>query len=457
MSVIAAGARRPARSDRALPEGPRRPEVLQSIAWVTRPVEMLRECGRRFGKRFTLRFHGGRAYVIVADPDDVGAVFTAPPDVLLSGRANQNFEPFFGRSSLLVLDGDKHRRHRRLLMPPLRGERLRALTPTIHEIVQERVSRWPAGTPFRAIDELRGIALEVIFRALFGVREAARARRLAELVDELTRATAWLALLRLPRIDAGRLSPWGRFRRARQEFRELLLDEVRAIRRGERSRDDVLAGIVDEGTRHADPLGDDELTDELLTLLAAGHETTVAALAWALHWILGDEAVRRRAEAEVREAVGAGGLSSACLDAMPYLEAAAQEALRITPVIPIVPRIAAVDTEVAGIDLPAGTWIAPCPILTHHDPGLYPQPARFDPTRFLGRRPSPFEYFPFGGGGRLCIGAAFAMHEIKTVLASLFVHAELRRADGKPQRAGRHGLTLVPSRGTPVVLERRRV
>lgn len=440
-----------------LPEGLRQPALVQSVTWMLRPVEMMRACERRFGSRFTIRFTGGRNYVLVHDAEAVKAVFTGSPDVFVSGRGNENFAPFLGQHSLLVMrPGDKHRQHRRVLGPPLRGERMRAYGDLLRELTLEDVARWPVGQPFPIIEAMRRITLQVIFRAIFGVTDTTRLERLAHLTSELTRRVAWFAFLRLPQIDLGPRSPWGHFLRMRREFDRLLGEEIATARAQPGGREDILSKLIEEGDRSGQPLPDAEICDAMITMLAAGHETSTATAAFAIQWILGDRQVAERLMTELHDRVGDGPVQPEHVDELPYVSAAVYETLRMTPVIPIVPRWLAEDAQIGETTLPAGTYVAPCPFLAHHDPKRYPEPDSFRPERFLGQRPGPFDFFPFGGGIRLCIGAPFALYEITAILANVLLAGRLRLAFAPPQRIGRHGLTLVPARGTPVIFEGRR-
>jgi cytochrome P450 len=421
--------------------------------WMRRPLDVLDECRARFGPVFTLRFIGGRDYVLFTRPDDVKTLFQMPAERFAT--ANRNMVPFMGEHSLFTLEREGHRRHRRLIGPALRGDRLAGYAPLIDELVARDLPSWPRGRAFPVIERMRDVTLRVIIRAIFGVSEPARTTRLVELVHALASGpNAMLAFLPPLQIDAGRFSPWGRFLRQRGELHAILADEVRAARQETAPREDILARLTREGQAEGDTLSDDEILGELVTLLFAGHETSTVALAWAWQWILGDAAVHTRVRDEVRGVVGGGALDAAALERMPYLEAAVHETLRISPIVPIVPRLLAGPATIGGVELPAGAYPTACAYLTQREPDLYPEPERFDPTRFLGVRPSPFAYYPFGGGHRHCIGAFFAVHTMRAVIAAVVARADLERPDTRPQRVGRSGITVMPATGTPVVLQR---
>ena len=438
-----------------LPAGPALPALAQTLAWVRAPLALLDGARARFGSRFTLRFVGGRAYVIVSAPSDVRAVYATPPERFVT--ANAGMRPFLGNGSMFVVEGEAHRRHRRIVGAPMKGERMRAHAQAIVEATAERVLGFPVGPRLRLVPELRVVALEVIFRVIFGVAGAERRRRLAGLVGELVEAaSAPLVFLPALQVDLGPLSPYGAFLRKRGRLRALLAEELAAAKRDHAGRHDVLGRMVSEGLAQGTPLSDDEILDELGTLLGAGHETTTAGLGWAFEGLLSDPSVLARATAEVR-ARTRGELPTADeLEHLPYVDACVNEALRWVAVLPIAPRLLGEDTRIGDLELPAGSYVTPCPHLTHHDPAIFPEPERFRPERFLGGRPSPYEWYPFGGGHRVCIGAQLALYEMRAVVATVLALADLAPWTGRPQRPRRRGITLEPDRGTPVRLERLR-
>lgn len=420
-----------------LPPGPRRPAAIQVWNWIRRPLPFLESCAQRFGKRFTIKLGGGRRFVLTWDREDVKTIFTGPPSIF-SGKGNESFKHFVGSHSLFVLDGSAHERHRRLVGPPFKGERMRAYGPLMTELTEKTIAKWPTGEPISLLEAMNEITLAVIFRAVFGVEDAARVAQMWKLVKGLTgTATAAVAFAPALQVDLGPLSPWGRFLATRKKLDAIVTEEIVRARSSAKGREDVLSQLV-QGE-----LSDEEVRDELLTLLGAGHETTTAALAWAFRWILGTPAVRERAIAEAR----AGETK--------YLDAAIQESLRISPPIPIVPRRLGEPATLGGFELPAGVHVAPCAYLAQRDPDVFPDPARFDPERFLGKRPGPYEFFPFGGGTRICIGLPFAIFEMRQVLATVLARADLKLLGEASGRARRKAIILIPHDGTRVLLERR--
>jgi len=434
----------------SLPAGP---GLLAALEFAPRPFAFLDRCAARWGDWFTLRFPGVVPLVFTSDPAAIRDAFAGDPDVLHAGEGNAPLGAFMGGSSVLFLDGASHLARRRLLLPAFHGDRMHAYGDAIAEIADRAIDAWPLGTPFRLHDGFREIAFEVILRTIFGFDHAVERQRLRALLARLfaiQRSPAG-TLLGIPafRVELAGLAPWGRVVRLRRELDRVLFAEIarrRARDGGDRS--DVLSLLLaarDDGGR---ALSDEELRDELLTLVLAGHETTAAALAWVADALLDRRQVEERARTEVAS-LGDDRPSPALL---PYLDAVAKEASRLAPVVPNVARVLKAPAALGGRELPAGVAIAPCIYLAHRRADLWPDPERFDPDRFLAARPAPPAFFPFGGGARRCIGAAFASHEIAVVAARMLARTRLERAPGYRARAVRSGIALAPARGLPVRL-----
>jgi cytochrome P450 len=300
---------------------------------------------------------------------------------------------------------------------------------------------------------MQSVTLDVIIRTVFGVEAGPRFTRLADLLKRGLEVGAWpMLLFPFMQKDLGPFSPWGRFKRLGERSSEILREEIRRGReRGTAGRADVLAMMLDARDEGGQPLSEDEIHDELVTLLIAGHETTATSLAWALRWILPDRELVARLRAEIATA-GADPQQVAKLE---LLDATVKEALRLQPIIPVVARVLKERKRLGNLDLEAGTVVAPCVYLVHRRPSLYPEPARFRPDRFLDFKPSPSEWLPFGGGLRRCIGAAFAIYEMKMVLASVLPRVDARLATDEV-RVARRGITLTPSGGLPIMVTARR-
>ncbi len=430
----------------ALPAGPPLPAALQTLLWITRPLGLMETCAERYGDIFTLRFTGlgvSQRIVFVADPAGVRQVFAGDPDALRAGSANVALGALLGEHSLLLLDGPEHLRQRKLMLPPFHGERMRAYEAVMRDMTLERMSTWPRPQVFPLLPEMQRITLEVILRAVFGFDDDdARRNEMRTLLQRmlaLGSGSAQLAALAFARHEAGGMSPWGRFVRAQRAVRAALQAQIEHRRAGGlEGHDDVLSLLIGARDEAGRPLSDEELRDELVTLLVAGHETTATALAWSFDLLLHHPATLQDA---VR-AVDAG-------DAR-YIDAVAKEALRIRPVVPIVARHLRAPFTVMGHELPAGCVVAPCIYLTQRHAAVYPEPERFRPERFLEGAPDPYAWLPFGGGVRRCLGASFAQIEIRTVLATVL--SALRLQSAAPAVAGttRRAVTLVPRGGVPV-------
>jgi cytochrome P450 len=386
---------------------------------------------------------------MLSDPDAVKAVFTAPAELAPSGAGNSPVAGVMGQHSVITLIGPEHMRQRKLLLPPFHGERMREYEDVIVDATRRDMAGWELGRPMRFTQHTRAITLEVILRAVFGV-EAERMAPLKGAIVELLRPMNMLTMVRLAlgRPTPGR--PTGAIGEALDRLDALLYEEI-ARRRGDTAlgeRVDILSLLLQARDEDGEEMTDVELRDELVTLLLAGHETTATATAWAIERLLRD---RPRLERLVAE-IDAG-------ESDDYMTAVVNETLRVRPVVPLVVRILTDRMQVAGYELPAGTRVVPSIYLTNRNPRIYDDPAEFRPERFLEASPETFSWIPFGGGIRRCIGASFAMLEMKLILRTVLSELQpqlpavrrLRRGEGIRRRA----ITLVPSAGARVVWEPR--
>ncbi len=444
-----------------LPPGPRLPAALQLANWIVRPLPFLDRCRARFGDVFTLDVLGFGRWVVLASPQAIREVFTGDPHVLHAGEANWILGPVVGAHSVLLLDGAPHARQRRLLLPPFHGERMHAYASVMREETEREVDAWPFGEPFRLHPRLQSITLNVILRAVFGIQdEATHARVHDDIVRLLDTFETPITFFPFLHRDLGPLTPWRTFRARLDAVDREIYAEIARARAGPpealERRTDVAALLLRARDEEGRPMTDVELRDELMTLLAAGHETTATSLAWAFDQILAHPAALARIEAELDALTGGGErpLGPGELARLEYLDAAIKESLRRRPIFPIVVRRLATEATVAGHALRAGTIVAPCIHLAQRRPDIYPDPDAFRPERFLGVKPDPFAWLPFGGGDRRCIGMAFALYEMKVVIATVLGRARLELA-GSPSRVGRRGISIAPAGGVRVVLERR--
>lgn len=430
--------------------GSRAPGWVQTADFLRSPTSFLERNRRRYGDIFSARLHGlatGRM-VMVADPKLIEEVFKADPYMLKAGEAAYTtIAPIGGPNSLLVLDAPEHLEDRRLLLPPLHGERLRAYADVIAEETDRSVATWPIGTPFPMRRPMADITLDVIMRAVFGLERGGRYDALRQaLVDSTSGETAISLGLMVPafRRDLGPFRAWSEFEAAVARTDALLYAEIADRRKTDdlEQRPDILSMLILARRKNGTPMTDHELRDELVTLLLAGHETTATGLSWTMELLYRHPAVL----AKLRASVAAGDEE--------YLDAVIHEALRVRPVIPFVFRVLTRPIQLGGYALDAGVTVVPAVHLVHRREDLYPRSAEFRPERFLGRSPGTYEWLPFGGGTRRCIGASFALMEMRVVLQRVLAQTMLEPAGKRPEKTRRRAFTLVPARGAMTIRRR---
>jgi cytochrome P450 len=416
-----------------LPPGPREPSSAQTLEWVLRPTALLRRCAAAHGEAFTLRLRFDDApLVLVWSLQAVRDVWAADPAILRAGESPGPLGAIAGRRSILLADGAEHVRIRRLMLPPFHGERMAALRGEVEAIARQAVERWPRDRPVALLGRLQRLTLDVILRAAFGVRDE---RLAAEIRATLALATS------LPRLAAMSLTPlgWRAFRR-RLAVVDAGLRALIAERRARAGEDaDVLSLLLAARDEHDRPLGDEEVRDHLVTLIAAGHDTTAGAAAWAV------ERLARRPEWVARLRGGDDA----------QLDAVARETLRVRPVLTMTSRKLAAPLRVGDRVLPAGVHVAPCIYLVHRRPDVYPDPGAWLPGRWLGEHgpvPDAAAWIPFGGGVRRCLGASFALMELRELLRAVTASTRLEAVEARGERMRRRGITLQPGAGARVVL-----
>jgi len=433
-------------AETGLPPRPDLSNFMMTVGFMLHPTRFLDECHRRCGDYFTLRPVPNRLSVVTVDPEAVEKVFKGDPNLLHAGAGNAALRPLLGPGSVLLLDGSEHLRHRKLMLPAFHGERMRAYGETMAEVAERHVAAWPRGRRFPVLPSMQAITLEIIMRAVFGFDDRERRERIGEplrqLLDSVGSRPRVLAMA-LTVNRYGALSPWRRFAEIRARAERLLREEVRARRadpRGEEG-EDVFSMLLAGRDADGEPMTEDELIDELMTLLVAGHETTATALSWTLERLIRTPHVLARL-LEEREA--GGDL---------YLDAVIKESLRLRPVVPAVARELQAPMELGGWQLPAGVAVVPSIYLLHRRPDLYPDPDAFRPERFLGDdAPGTYAWIPFGGGVRRCLGASFAQFEMRVVLATVLDRVRLEVDAGRaPESVTRRAITFAPRRGARVV------
>src|SRR5437773_4628558 len=367
-----------------LPPGPRAPALVQFLHFGFRPIAFLEECDRRYGTPFTLRVPARPPLVMFSDPEAIREIFTGDPQRLRAGEANNLLEPMLGQHSLLLLDGPRHLRQRRLMLPPFHGERMQAYGRVMREIADRSIDTWPVGRPFPIHERMQAITLDVILRTVFGLDEGALLDRLRECLRRLMAFVSGTlgVLLLMPWLqrDLGPITPGGRFVRLAREIDDLLFAEIARRRTGGvAGRDDILSMLIAARDEDRQPMSDEELRDEMVTLLLAGHETTATSLAWVFHRLLGRPDVLGKLHVELRAAADGGS----DVTRLEYLDAVVKETARLSPVIPQVSRRLQAPTRIGGHDLPPGAVASPCIYLPPPRPDLCPNPAPFDPGRSL--------------------------------------------------------------------------
>ena len=425
-----------------LPPGPRKPRALQTLAWMREPLPLLERCHQRYGDTFTLRLLRWGDWVLLADPEDVKRVFTAG-DAVGVAVANPLLRPVLGARSVMLLEEPEHMQRRRLMLPSFHGEAVAADAAMMGEVCQREVEAWPLGEPFELWPRMQAITQRVVMRAVFGPDAANHPPGLGA---KLTALTEWL---NTPR-NLTKLALYGPDRLARSRGYGEAMEPVEAAvvaeakRRRTASEDPPGVATMLAQTRHEDgtPLSERELRDELLTLLTDGPTST--SLAWTFERLMRNPEKLERARDEVL-----GGGDGA------YVDAVIKETLRMRPPVPVVVRRLLAPLRLGWGTLPAGTTVAPCIPLIHNRADHYPEPDRFLPERFLGRKTPTYAWIPFGGGTRRCLAASYAEMEMKRVLRTVLALVDLHPADERAEGMRKSAISFSPDRSARVIAERR--
>jgi cytochrome P450 len=426
----------------SLPPGPPWPSLLQTIGWWNRPLAFHESCRRRFGKRYTVRLLGSPPFVMHSDPEHIREIFTAPPEVLHPGEGARILEPVVGRYSVILLDEKEHLAQRRLMLPAFHGEKMQRLADLVTEVTEREVVSWHTDSEISLHPRLQALTLEVILRAVFGLDPGPRLDPLrAALTRILDFATRPMTLVPYLQKELGGRSRWGQFVALRREADALVYEQIEERRSAaDETRDDVMAMLL--AARHDDgsPMSAKELHDELMTLLVAGHETTASSLAFGMNLLSRHPRVVERLRAEDDD----------------YMTATIQEILRARPVLPnAAPRLVNQPVTIGEWDYDRGVCLLANSYLVHHDPAIYPEPYSFQPERFLADPPGTYTWIPFGGGRRRCLGASFALLEMKTVLREVLRRYDLEPGVDGAEVSRRRSITISPRLGASTVLHTR--
>ncbi|MBD2436200.1 cytochrome P450 [Nostoc sp. FACHB-110] len=427
------------------------PQWLQTVRIILQPLENLDRYQQLYGDIYLSRFAAFPLQVIISNPKGIQELFTADSKLLETGSGSQIMQPLLGDNSLILMDGDRHLQQRKLLMPPFHGDRIKAYSNLIREITEQVTNKWKVGESFVARPQMQDISLKVILRTVFGLQEGERYAQIQQILIEMLNtfneplSVVFLLFKSLQR-DLVPWSPWGKFLRRRQQLDKLIYAEIRE-RRHQTQGEDILSLLLSARDEHGQPMSDVELRDELMTMLFAGHETTAIALAWALYWVHYHPEVGEKLLQELNS-IDVSSADPTTITQLPYLNAVCSETLRIYPVVLFaLPRILQAPMQLMGYDLPKGMTVSVSIYSTHHNPDIYPEPKCFRPERFLERQFSQYEFLPFGGGNRRCLGMAFALFEMKLVLATILSHYSLELLDKVPLKSVRRGIVFTPSGG----------
>lgn len=440
-----------------LPPGFRLPRALQTLRFSMRQIEFVFRARRELGEVF--RFKGmidDEVIVLTSHPDHVKSLFTATPEQAPSLTGESPLRPVVGPNSVLTLVGPQHMRQRKLLLPPFHGEAVERYTAMIAQAAAREIERWPLGESFALAPAMQAITLDVIMTGIFGVegrpRKGTPERSLRDAIRWIVNLSTQPFAQVVELLTIGRAEPAGPVKQLIGRL-DRHLYAVIAARRGAsdvEGRTDILSLLLAARDEDGAPMTDQELRDELLTLVLAGHETTANSLAWTFERLLRTPHAYERLREEVREGGGTEDSGAA------YIEATIHEAMRSRPVIPVIGRRVSEPWQLGEWRLPAGSSVLMSILLVHHREDVYPDPFAFRPERFLDAKPGTYTWIPFGGGIRRCLGATLAMAEQRVVLHAIARRTDMVATDPAPERARHRNVTMIPARGTRVVLAQRK-
>lgn len=439
----------------SLPPGPRALGLINQVRLnLLPPTPVYAALAAKYGPTFRTMTPEG-PLTMTADPEVIRAIYTADPDAL-EQRGVDLTSPIFGWTSLPVSSGARHRRDRKLISTPFQAGAMRAYGESIAEITRETIASWIPGEPFSLLKATQSMALDVIIRVVYGITEEAEVERTRATVLALIHALnpvififPWL------RQSFGGHGPWARLTRAGEALERLLIEQVRARRAAPLEGSNILSVLVRAKDEDGGAMSDQETAEQLRAILFAGHETTATALAALVDLLHHYPATLERVRAEI-DGLGADPEPEA-LASLPLLEATCYEALRLYSPVVEVGRTVRSPMTLGPYRFPAGEVIVPSPLLLHRRADLYPEPDRFRPERFFNKKPSPFEFIAFGGGARRCVGAAFALYEMKVIVGTILRETYLMPRSAKPVEHIRRGITMGPKGDVPMIyLEARR-
>ena len=440
----------------------RQSSLQQRFQWIAQPDKYMESAVKQAPEVFVADIAPGDGYVFINNPHAMQQIVTSDrAKYFASGKDNSLLKPLVGDHSLFLIEGDRHKKRRKLLLPPFHGERMQAYGQLICDLTRSVLNKLEPNQPFVAREVSQEISLQVIFEAVYGLQNGERATELKRRISTLANifeSPLTSAFLFFPWLqqDLGAWSPWGNFARQQKAIDEAIYQEI-ATRRTEdyTQRQDILSLMMSARDELGEAMKDYELRDELMTLMLAGHETTATAIAWSLYWVHRYPEIKAKLQTEIAN-LGEDP-EPMQIARLPYLEAVCRETLRIYPVAMLTfPRTVLEPTELLGYKLEVGQVVVGCIYLMHQREDIYPQPKQFKPERFLNQEFSAYEFFPFGGGKRRCVGEALAMLELKLALATIIFEYDLELNSKRPERPARRGVTLAPKTGVQMLFKGRR-
>ena len=434
----------------------------QKFQWIVKPHEYMESGMKQAPDLFVAEIAPPNGYIFVNHPEAMRQIVTEDrAKYFASSQDSRLLEPLVGENSLLLIEGDRHKQRRKLLLPPFHGERMQAYSRLICDLTDKIVGQLQPGEHFRARHVSQDVSLQVILEAVYGLHDSERSQEFKQRITRLANifeSTLTSALLFFPwfQQDWGAWSPWGNLMRQQRAIDEAIYQEIATRRTEDNSQhQDILSLMMSAKDEEGEGMKDSELRDELMTLMLAGHETTATAIAWSLYWVHRYPEIKAKLRAEI-DSLGTDP-DPMELAQLPYLDAVCRETLRIYPVAMLTfPRTVLEPTELMGYQLEVGQVLMGCIYLLHQREDVYPEPRKFQPERFLEKEFSPYEFFPFGGGKRRCIGEALAKLELKLVLATILARYELSLQSDRPESPARRGVTLAPKTGVQMVFQGQR-
>ena len=445
--------------------GPKDPYFVQHFRWFHEPLDFLEECRQRYGDVFQIKLGEGKGHrplIMLNKPEHIQALLTDDFNKFDSGEGQLALQALVGENSLLTMDGQKHAQHKNLMKPQFYGDHLRRYGEAMRDVTNRHMGKLKLGEPFSVRALMQTISMSVISNTVFGLDKGPQheelERRVAALMDWVGSLAGYTSLTYEPfRKELGGLTPWGAFVRERAAIDKIVYRQIEQgkEKRGSNGRYDVLNLLLQAQDENGHGMSDLEIRDELMTILVSGHETTASSLTWMLYWLHQHPDIKEKLLEELNSCDDSNDPQK--LYALPYLTAVCNETLRICPALIVgFVRINKEPYRFFDYEFPAHSNITPCIYLTHHRSDVFDKPEEFRPERFLNKQYSGFEYYPFGGSNRRCIGSSFAIYEMKIVIATMLLNWEVGAKSRKKFKATRRGITITPPDAFQLIVDGRR-